>query len=365
MSKATMKLTRKIQINIDLPTVEQRKEVRNKLYQWQDRCYRAANLIMTHLFMQVMIKDFFYLSEGIKYKLVDEEKDIDGILQGSHSNSTYRMLSKRFKGEIPCNILNYLNHELISKFKKNYMDYVNGDRSLDNYKPNRGFLFGTEGFKQLYYNKERKMFCFRLFQIPFKAYLGRDFTDKHALLQQVIDGEVKLCTSRMKLEKGKIFWLPVFEVPIGEDCLKPEIVAEASLSLEHPISVRIGKNSLQIGNKEEFLHRRLAIQAAHSRTKAAVTYCRGGNGKERKLKALERFKKMEQNYIANRLHEYSKRLIDFCVKHQAATLVLLDMQENTEIAKEEQFVLRNWSYYQLMTKIKYKAEKAGIELITT
>jgi transposase len=26
-------------------------------------------------------------------------------------------------------------------------------------------------------------------------------------------------------------------------------------------------------------------------------------------------------------------------------------------------VLRNWGYYDLMTKIKYKAEKAGIELI--
>ncbi len=33
------------------------------------------------------------------------------------------------------------------------------------------------------------------------------------------------------------------------------------------------------------------------------------------------------------------------------------------ITKEEEFVLRNWSYYELMTKIKYKAEKAGIELI--
>lgn len=360
-----MKLTRKIQISIDLPTAEQRKEVWSKLYQWQDRCFRASNLIMTHLYMQVMIKDLFYLSEGIKYKLVDEKKDPDGILQGSHSNSTYRMLSNRFKGEIPCNVLNYLNHELITRFKKNYMDYVNGTRSLDNYKPSTGFLFGTEGFKQLHYNEERKMFCFRLFKIPFKVYLGRDFTDKHVLLKQVIDGQVKLCTSRIKIQKGKIFWMPVFEVPVEPHCLKPEIVAEASLSLEHPISVRIGRNYLHIGNKEEFLHRRLAIQTAHSRTKAAVTYCRGGKGKERKLKALDRFKGMESNYITSRLHEYSRRLIDFCVKHQAATLVLLDMQENTEIAKEEQFVLRNWSYYELMSKIKYKAEKAGIELITT
>jgi len=365
MSKETMKLTRKIQINIDLPTAEQRKEVRTKLYQWQDRCFRASNLLMTHLYMQIMMKDLLYLSEGVKYKLVDEKKDSEGILKCSHSNSTYRMLSNRFKGEIPCHILNHLNHELSSRFKKNYMDYVNGTRSLDNYKPNAGFLFGSEDLKHLYYNEERKLYCFRLFQIPFSAYLGRDFTDKHVLLKKVINGEVKLCTSKMKLDKGKIFWMPVFEVPIEPHCLKPEIVAEASLSLEHPISVRIGKKSLNIGNKEEFLHRRLAIQAAYSRTKAAVGYCRGGNGKERKLKALERFKGMETNYVGNRLHEYSRRLIDFCVKHQAATLVLLDMQLNTEIAKEEQFVLRNWSYYELMTKIKYKAEKAGIELITT
>lgn len=149
MEKTTMVLTRKIQINIDLPTAEERKEVWEKLYTWQDRCVRAANLIMSHLYVQAMIKDFFYLSEGIKYKLVDEKKDADGILQFSHSNCTYRVASDRYKGEIPTNILNHLNYELMTKFKKNYMNYVNGTRSLDNFKPNTGFVFGMEGFKRL------------------------------------------------------------------------------------------------------------------------------------------------------------------------------------------------------------------------
>lgn len=360
-----MKLSRKIQITIDLPTTEQRKEVWATLYRWQNIYCRAANLIMSHLYVQTMIKDFSYLSEGIKYKLVDEKKDPDGILQCSHSNSTYRMLSQRFKGEIPINILSYLNHELMNKFKKSYMEYFNGTRSLDSFKPNKGFVFGTEGFKRLHYDEERKRFCFRLFRIPFTAYLGTKFTEKHRFMQQLLTGEVKLCTSRIRLEKGKIFWIPVFEAPKEVQFLKPEVVAEASLSLEYPISVKIGTNRLHIGNKEEFLHRRLAIQAAYARTTAGVTYCRGGNGKDRKLKALDRFKNLESNYVSNRLHEYSRRLIDFCLQHQAATLVLLDMQENAEIAKEEQFVLRNWSYYELMSKIKYKAEKAGIELITT
>ncbi len=365
MEKETITLTRKIQLNIDLPTVEERKEVWQKLYTWQDRCMRASNLIMSHLYVQTMIKDFFYLSEGIKYKLVDQKKDLDGILQFSHSNCTYRVASDRFKGEIPTKILNQANYELIKKFKRNYLEYMNGDRSLDKFKPDSGFVFGMEGFKRLQYNENTKTFCFRLYSVPFKTYLGRDYTDKHKLMQQLLNGEIKLCASRVKLENGKIFWLAVFEIPKEVHCLKPDVVAEASLSIEYPLSVKIGRKRLHIGNKEEFLHRRLAIQSAHARTKAAVNYCRSGHGKDRKTKALSRFKDMERNYVASRLHEYSRRLIDFCVKNQAATLVLLDMEQNAEIAKNEPFVLRNWSYYDLMTKIKYKAEKAGIEVITT
>jgi IS605 OrfB family transposase len=63
------------------------------------------------------------------------------------------------------------------------------------------------------------------------------------------------------------------------------------------------------------------------------------------------------------LHVYSRKLIDFCVKHQAGTLILLNQEDKIGIAKEQQFVLRNWNYYELTEKIRYKAEKAGIELI--
>ena len=57
-------------------------------------------------------------------------------------------------------------------------------------------------------------------------------------------------------------------------------------------------------------------------------------------------------------------LIDFCVEKKAGTIVIVDQEEKIQIAKEERFVLRNWSYYELIHKIKYKADKAGIELIT-
>ena len=44
-------------------------------------------------------------------------------------------------------------------------------------------------------------------------------------------------------------------------------------------------------------------------------------------------------------------------------LTFKKQEDRIGIAKEQEFVLRNWSYYELQTKIKYKAEKAGIELI--
>ncbi len=363
MGKSTLKLTRKIQLLVDLPTKEGRKEALDKLYGWQNRCFRAANLIVSHLYVQEMIKEFFYLSEGIKYKLADEKKDEFGILQRSRINTTYRVVSNRFKGEVPTNILSNLNKSLISTFNKTKSEYWSGERSLQNFKRDMAFPFDMELISGLHFNEDKKAFCFSLNQIPFHTYLGKDYTDKRRLLERVIAGETKLCTSHIKLKDGKIFFLPVFEIEKEKHILKPEVIAEASLSLEYPIVVKNGNTKLTIGTKEEFLYRRLAIQAARIRAQVGATYSKSGKGVQRKLKAVHKFRNAESNYVHYRIHVYSRRLIDFCITHKAGTLILLNQEDKIGIAKEEEFVLRNWSYYELMTKIKYKAEKAGIELI--
>jgi transposase len=141
------------------------------------------------------------------------------------------------------------------------------------------------------------------------------------------------------------------------------VIAEASLSLEYPLVVKTHKARLTIGTREEFLYRRLAIQSAPKRARVGATYSRSGKGTKRKLKAVSKFRRAESNYVQNRIHVYGRKLIDFCIKHQAGTLILLNQEEKIALAKKEQFVLRNWSYHELMTKIKYKAKKAGIELI--
>ncbi|QIG88874.1 hypothetical protein G6R40_03950 [Chryseobacterium sp. POL2] len=362
MEKSTMTLTRKIQLLIDVPSTE-KNVMWEKLYRYQNRCFRAANLIVSHLYVQEMIKDFFYFTEEIQYKLVDANKDEMGLFNRSKINTTARMVFDRFKGEIPTDILGSLNNTIQSIFSKNKAAYGQGLKSLQNFKKDIPIPLPVKCISKLRYCPEKKAFCFNMFAIPVKTYLGNDFSDKRLIMEQLLRKEIKLCTSQIQLKAGKIYWLAVFEFEKAEHHLKPEIIAEASLSLEHPIVVKSNNVRINIGSKEEFLYRRLAIQASQKRIQEGIAYARSGKGAKRKQKALHTTENLENRYVSHRLHVYSRQLIDFCVQQQAGTLILTNQEDKIGIAKEKEFVLRNWSYYDLQTKIKYKAEKAGIELI--
>lgn len=362
MEKSTITLTRKIQLVIDVPS-EDKSQMWGKLYRYQNRCFRAANLIVSHLYVQEMIKDFFYLTEDIKYKLADTSKDEMGIFDRSKTNTTARLVFDRFKGEIPTDILGCLNNTIQSTFSKNKADYWQGSKSLRNFKEDIPIPLPVKCTTKMRYDVEKKAFCFNMFAIPVKTYLGKDFSDKRLIMERLLRKEIKVCTSQIQLKGGKIYWLAVFEFEKEDLLLKPEIIAEASLSLEHPIVVKANNARMNIGSKEEFLYRRLAIQTSNKRIRAGVAYSRSGHGTKRKQKALHKTENLENRFVSHHLHLYSRQLIDFCIRQQAGTLILKDQEDKIGIAKEQEFVLRNWSYYELQTKIKYKAEKAGIELI--
>jgi IS605 OrfB family transposase len=107
----------------------------------------------------------------------------------------------------------------------------------------------------------------------------------------------------------------------------------------------------------------VAIPAALSRVKKAAPFNRGGHGRKRKMKSLEDYRHLEKRYVEQKLHVYSRMLINFCIKHGAATLLLINQQEKEDSAKEDRYLLQNWSYYSLKDKISYKAELAGIQVI--
>ncbi|SDF81413.1 hypothetical protein SAMN05216464_1353 [Mucilaginibacter pineti] len=356
-------LTRKIQLLLNSDDAAFRKDCFTKLYDWQWICFRAANYIFTHHYVQEQIKEFIYITDEVKVKLADIKKDEDGILTTSKANTTYQLLSKYFKGEIPMDFISCLNHTLVSNYNNERVAYWKGEKSLRNYKRDIPLPFSAKQLKFIPMEKGRE-YQLTLFQIPFRTYLGKDRTDKSVLLKRAIAGNLKISSCALKLDKGKIFLLASFQMDKEANQLDSSVIAEASLSLEFPITLKIGRSDYRIGSKEEFLHRRIALQNARRRLQIGSTFNRSGQGRKRKLKSVEAYKDHEKKYVDYKLHVYSRRLIDLCVKHQAATLLLINQEQKEEVAKEDEFLLRNWSYYGLKEKIEYKANKAGITLIS-
>ncbi|KGE15317.1 IS200/IS605 family element transposase accessory protein TnpB [Sphingobacterium deserti] len=362
MEKQTHILVRKIQLYIDCDNTEQRRAYYSTLFEWQSLVFRGSNLVFTHQYVQERICDFIYLQDDIRLKLSSRKKDEQGIFTTSRLNTTYQLLSHYFKGQVPAKILTSLNVSAVKCFNQHRVAYWKGERSLSTSK--RDVPIPFSGFDMKFRrDADSKEFKFTLFKIPFRTYLGKDRGSKRKLLEKATSGQIKICGSSLQILKGKIFLLLSLEMPKIQHALEPYVIAEASLSLEYPITVLIDRDNYRIGTKEEFLYQRLAIQAARNRLQKAASFARGGHGRKRKTKGLTNFDDKEKRYVENRLHNYSRKLIDICIKAGAGTLLLTNQTAREERAAEERFVLRNWSYYGLIQKIKYKAEMAGIEVI--
>src|SRR5690606_23222213 len=173
-----------------------------------------------------------------------EKKHECGILKCSRTNTTYQVASNRFKGEIPSTILSCLSTSIIATFNKNRSKYWKGQRSLENFKKDMAFPFQSTTLSKLSYDPDKKAFCFRLFSIPFKTYLGKGAIEKGKILERLVDGDIKLCTSKIQLKGKKIFLLAVLEIEKEKHSLKPEKIAEASLSLDYPIVVKTNNAKL-------------------------------------------------------------------------------------------------------------------------
>lgn len=363
MNKDTIILTRRIQLLINSKDKEVIKETYQKLYDWRYACFRAANYIFTHYYLQEQVKQLIYFTEDVRVKLGDITKDPEGILVTSRLNSVRLILASYLKGDVPMSILGSLLMTLYQKYNSEKSDYMMGKKVLPSYKLNMSIPFDGRDARKWSLAENQRDYTFQFFGLYLRTYLGRDFSDKKVLLDKMSAGGLKLCTSKIQLKDNKIFLLASFQMKKEQHQLDETIIAEASLSIDHPIVVKIGKYTYPIGMREEFLYRRLAIQAARQRLQKGIRYSRGGKGRKKKLGALDRFTNKEKNYVSSKLHLYSKMLIEICLKHRAGALLLTNQADREEAAKEDEFLLRNWSYHELKQKIAYKAERAGIVMI--
>lgn len=65
-----MVITRKIEIYVCESDKELKKEFMNTVFGWRDAVRKAANLIVSHKFVQQNVRDFMYLQEDVRERFL-------------------------------------------------------------------------------------------------------------------------------------------------------------------------------------------------------------------------------------------------------------------------------------------------------
>lgn len=404
-------ITRKIELSLCTEGLseEQKKEQWGLLYHINDNLYKAANNISSKLYLDdhvssmVRMKHAEYLSllkelaraekqktpdedaiEELRKKLAAVEKEMTDQEQAICKYATEmssETLAYKFATEIETNvfgqILACLKQAAQSNFKSDAQDVKRGERAIRNYKKgmpipfpwNKSLKIEVEGseFYLHWYNGLRFFFNF-----------GKDKSNNRMIVKRCLkmdedyDGEYKLCNSSIQIVKRegktKLFLLLVVNIPQEHVELNKNIVVGVDLGINVPayVATNITPERKAIGDREHFLNTRMTFQRRYKSLQRLKTTA-GGKGRTKKLEPLERLRKAEHNWVHTQNHLFSREVVNFAVQTHAATIHMEDLsgfgKDNDGNADErKEFVLRNWSYYELQNMIAYKAGKYGIKV---
>ena len=385
-------ITRKIKLNV---VGENKSDSWKTIWAWQRITHRAANLIVTHQFSMENMKEMIYLHDDVKLKLAKHtQEDDSGMLKCSRDNATYQICSHVYKGDIPMDIITNLNQQICKNYKdkKEHTELYAGKRSLRSYKSTIPIPFGSSSIRNLSYNEGIKNFQFDLFSLSLSTYLGKDLSGNKTIIERCLSGEYRILGSSLKIEENKsinsgkdndgnakkkskvdggkrskycLYLLLTVEFEKGKSLLNKDNVLSAFLSIDFPVILKRAADDahpIEIGSKEDYIYKRLQIQSKLHNLQKACKYNSGGRGRSKKLSAIDRFKLKEKNYIKTKLHQYSKQIISYALKYGYGKIVLVDIDEKVKNAKDNPFILRNWTYYGFAELIKYKAQMEGIIL---
>lgn len=381
-----MVITRRIEVFICEDNKDLRKSYYEKLYDNSKAAVVTANMAISHLYM--LDNTTPYLSEEDRERIAYLGTKGSAATKG---NAPYVKASEMFKGKADMGMLSCVCQEVRKVYQD---DRKKGmwNRSLRSYKANMPMPFKADRFCDFrfseYHDNEdvvRKGCFFTLMGIPFQCRFGRDRSNNRVIVERIIDGDYKMCTSSIQIDGKKIYLLLCVDIPVQEHKLTDGKRMFAFLGVMNPIvcttdinynlcgESKVKSVVWEIGTKEEFNYRRRQIQEAVWRCQKHNKYSNGGKGRKKKCQSIERYHEKEKNYVDTKLHTYSRELVDLAIKHKCSEIVLMVQKKREEAAKKdnevedknnhEEFVLRNWSYYGLKEKISYKCKMAGIKLL--
>lgn len=317
-------------------------------------------------------------------------KEINQETYGYNSISglIYHVLSDEFVNDNSSNLSQTIQ-SVVKALTKNKISYLRGDKSIPSFRKNVPIdvsgknikLFCCENEKtkrnewytelSLISRKYKKELGLKS-SLNFKILMPPKATGStSAILERCADQIYKISSSKIIYQNGKWFLnlSYSFEKKTSNVSLDDNKVMGIHISNANAVTVA-HSNSTYIdtidgGEIEAFAsqiyNRKRSIQKA---TKKYSDLCGGGrvgHGYTTKLKPLEHIERTISNFRNTTNHKYSRQIVNWAIKYKCGVIQIEDL---TGLSTDKLNVLKmkDWSYFDLTSKIEYKAKEVGIKV---
>lgn len=264
-----------------------------------------------------------------------------------------------------------------AEFKNAKADFMRGEKSIISYKANQPLDLHNKSIR-LEYQKGTFLFYLKLLnrsavkkygfqssEIRFKAIVKDN--SSQTILERCTAGVYDMAASKLLYDQKKKCWVLnlvyAFE-PETPEALDPEKILGVDLGVHYPICASVYgdlKRFIIDGGEIESFRKR--VEARKISMLKQGKNCGGGrigHGIQTRNKPVYAIADKIARFRDTVNHKYSRALIDYAIKNNCG---VIQMEKLTGVTADANRFMKNWTYFDLQTKIEYKAKEAGIQIV--
>lgn len=332
----------------------QTREIKNKSIQY---CWEYSNFS----------SDYYKLNHEYP-----KEKEILSYTLDGFVNDKFKTGNDLYSGNCSTTV-----RSACGEFKNSRSDFLKGTKSVINYKGNQPLDLHNKAIRFECIGKEYYVYLKLLNRPAFKKHnyanteirfrvLLYDNSSK-TIVERCIDKIYKISASKLIYNEKKKCWMLNLSYSFSNDSeieLDKDKILGVDLGIHYPICASInGERKFFKIDGGEIEHTRRKIEARKkSLLKQGISCGEGriGHGIKTRNKPVYDIEDKISRFRDTANHKYSRALINYAVNNNCG---IIQMEDLTGITSDSNRFLKNWSYFDLQTKIEYKAQEAGIKVV--
>lgn len=189
-----------------------------------------------------------------------------------------------------------------------------------------------------------------------------------AIVKRCLMGEYKVCASqitRYDKSKGMFEFALSYQFDAEEHQLDKSKILGIDLGIAIPIAVAISgseKRWFIHGDEiQTFRNRTEAMRRSMSKARVYAGDGSVGHGRDMRVRPVDKIGHRIANFRDTKNNAWSREIVDIAVKNGCGTIQMEDLSGIS--GGTCQRFLKNWTYYDLQQKIRYKAQATGIDVV--